>query len=190
MKGKTMAEATNPEPAKLFIGILYSDGNDLAKMKEQLTKHYGPLDHEAGPFPFDNTAYYREIGESLQKYFLSFEKLIKREDMAAIKNFTNTLEDENLSEGIRRVNIDPGYLTLSNVFLASCKDFYHRVYIGKGIYLENEYRFTGGSYTFWPWTYPDYKQETYLDFFYHVRKLYHRQLKELKQQKSPGITRE
>ncbi len=174
-----MAEAILPVPAKLFIGILYSKEDDLAAVKKLLTDRFGPVDYEAGPFPFDNTSYYREISENLNKYFFAFEKLIERELMPEIKCFTNNIEQNNLTSGVRRLNIDPGYLTLSNVFLASCKDFYHRVYIGHGIYLENEYRFTGGSFIFWPWTYPDYKQGTYLDFFYRIRRLYHLQLKKL-----------
>jgi len=175
-----MAEPTFPPRAKLFTGILFHRDHDLQAIREAFTEHYGSPDLEAGPFPFENTVYYNEIGTDLKKYFLSFDTLINRESIAEIKIFSNRLE-KNLSEGSqRRMNIDPGYLTLSNVFLASCKDYYHRVYIGQGVYLENEYRYTDKSYTFWPWTYPDYQQESYLNFFHQLRSLYHRQLKEIK----------
>ena len=177
-RGKTMAEPLYPRPAKLFCGVLFQEEKDLTSLQNALVDEYGPIDLEAGPFPFFNTGYYDEIGNSLQKVFFSHHALIAREDMGTIKIFSNHLEQELSSHGKRRVNIDPGYLTLSNVFLASCKDYYHRVYIGQGVYLENEYRYTDGKFEFWPWTYPDYQQTNYLDFFNELRKLYHRQLKD------------
>ena len=117
------------------------------------------------------------MGPGLKKIILSFTKLINREDVVKIKLHTNKIESLISGKGPRIINIDPGYLTLSNVFLASCKEFYHRIYLGKGIYLENEYRYTSKQFHFWEWTYPDYKKQEYLDFFYAVRKRYHEQIK-------------
>lgn len=175
-----MAEPTFPSPVKLFTGILFHHDTDLQTIREAFTEHYGSPDLETGPFPFKNTVYYSEIGTDLKKYFFSFDELIDRESIAEIKNFSNRLEKKMSKGSQRQVNIDPGYLTLSNVFLASCKDYYHRVYIGKGVFLENEYRYTDKNFRFWPWTYPDYQQKSYLDFFLQLRSLYHRQLKERK----------
>ena len=173
-----MAEPLYPSPAKLFTGILYREEKDRKAVQLAFEKSFGSVDCEAGPFPFQNTGYYDEIGTGLQKYFFSLRGPIEREKMPEIKLFSNRLEASLADDGRRRVNIDPGYLTLSNVFLASCKDYYHRVYLGRGVYLENEYRYNSGSYDFWPWTYPDYKQQSYLNFFYKLRSLYHKQLKE------------
>jgi hypothetical protein len=173
-----MAEPHLPSPAKLFTGILYSHTEDLTAARNSLEEEFGSCDLATGPVDFSHTEYYHEMGPALRKVLLSFEGLIRREDLPDIKLFTNGLEAGLSAGGARRVNIDPGYMTLSNVFLASCKDFYHRVYAGKGVYVENEYRYTEGRYEFWPWTYPDYKKSEYLDFFYAVRKIYHRQIRE------------
>jgi hypothetical protein len=173
-----MAQPLIPSPSKLFIGILWSIEEDLDSIMNILKEKFGPADIIPGAIDFSHTEYYREMGPGLKKILLSFERLIARDDLPEIKLFTNNLEAGLSAEGHHRVNIDPGYMTLSNVFLASCKDFYHRVYAGKGVYVENEYRYTAGRYEFWPWTYPDYKKTEYLDFFYAVRKIYHRQIRE------------
>jgi len=171
-----MAEPMFPPGAKLFIGILYSSDEDLAAVKKKLKNKYGEIDFQTDPIPFENTDYYKGIGTDLKKLFFSFDKHIKRENISGIKIYSNSLEKKFSTDEGRRVNIDPGYMTLSNVFLASCKDYYHRVYIGHGVYLENEYRYTAKEFHFWPWTYPDYQKEEYLDFFYKLRKIYQGQL--------------
>lgn len=172
-----MAEPKFPQKAKLFIGIIYSDEETCKIAEQKLKKKYGPLEIKTDPILFDQTSYYDSMGTGLKKIFLSFARLVKREDIVKIKLYTNKIESSLAENGTRTVNIDPGYLTLSNVFLASCKDFYHRTYLGKGIFLENEYRYKSNQFNFWDWTYPDYKKKEYLDFFYEVRKIYHKQIK-------------
>lgn len=172
-----MAEPVIPVKAKLFIGILYSSEAEMAEAEKYLLKKYGAIDFRTDGIPFSHTMYYQNIGASLKKVFFSFEKLIKRESIVDIKLHTNKLEKKVSSLEKRSINIDPGYLTLSNVYLASCKEFFHRAYLDKGIYLENEYKYVGRKFQFWEWTYPDYKKLEYLDFFYKARNIYYKQLK-------------
>lgn len=171
-----MAEPMIPRKAKLFTGIIYNSEEILQAAEKSLTKKFGEIDYRSLHIPFTHTRYYDNIGGPLYRVFFSFRKLIPREKIADIKLFTNKLEKKVSGKEKRRINIDPGYLTLSNVFLASCKDYFHRVYIGKGVYLENEYRYVGKEYRFWEWTYPDYKKYEYLDFFYSIRNIYRKQL--------------
>ena len=172
-----MALPTLPSRAKLFIGILTSSVELLDGAHAALEKKYGEIDFVTTKIPFTHTDYYGSIGTGLFKIFLSFRKLIRREDIVDIKLFTNRLETRLSGKGRRRINIDPGYLTLSNVFLASCKDFFHRTYLGKGVYLENEFRYVARKLEPWDWTYPDYRKTEYLNFFYNIPRLYHNQLK-------------
>jgi hypothetical protein len=173
-----MAKPEVPPKAKLFIGILYSDENACKKAEKILKNKYGPVDQQTDPILFDHTSYYDSMGPGLKKIIWSFTKLINREDIVKVKLHTNKIESSISGKGSRIINVDPGYLTLSNVFLASCKEFYHRIYLGRGIYLENEYRYASKQFHFWEWTYPDYKKKEYLDFFYAVRKKYHEQIKD------------
>lgn len=88
-------------------------------------------------------------------------------------------EGEAAAEGwARPVNIDPGYVALDKVVLASAKNFAHRLYIGDGIYAEvtlsyRRARRAGGRgkargagvWTPLPWTFPDYADGRYFPFF-------------------------
>ena len=170
-----MAKIKLPAPVKLFAGVIYSSREHLDQAIEQLREKFGGIDESAGPFPFTHTRYYQTMGGELFKYFISFSDLIERETINDIKIFSNNLENE-ISAGERIINIDPGYLSLSNVYLASCKEYYHRIYVGKGIYLENEYYYSKGEFRFFEWTYPDYKSREYLSFFHNLRERYHAQI--------------
>ena len=172
-----MAELTIPPKAKLFIGLLTSHDEVLFHVINILKKKFGVIDLQSEPIPFSHTDYYSTIGKNLYKVLIGFNRLIKREEIAKIKLFTNKVENKFLKNGNRTINIDPGYLTLSNVFLVSCKDYFHRIYIGRGIYAENEYRYVAKHYHPWEWTYPDYQKKEYLQFFETLRSIYYEQIK-------------
>jgi len=52
------------------------------------------------------------------------------------------------------------------------------VYVGKGVYVENEYRYVAKHYQPWEWTYPDYRKKEYLQFFETLRSIYYEQIKQ------------
>ena len=172
-----MAEIIYPPKAKLFIGFIYSDEEILDKTISLLSKSYGEIILKSENFPFQHTCYYESMGQNLKKVLLAFDELIERDHISLIKIHSNEIENLFLDNGKRRINIDPGYLTLSNVYLASCKEYYHRIYIGNGIYLENEYYWSKKDYVFFEWTYPDYKSEGYVAFFKELRNIYARKLR-------------
>jgi hypothetical protein len=171
-----MAEPVIPVKGKLFIGIIAGDDKLIYKTEEKLVKKFGPIDERSPMIPFKHTDYYRKMGQNLSRVFFSFKKLIHREDIIEIKLATNKLEKTLSPRNERIVNIDPGYITLSNVFLASCKEYFHRAYLSRGIYLENEYKYIERRYRPWEWTYPDYQQKEYLDFFHLMRQIYYNQI--------------
>ncbi|MDY6969954.1 MAG: DUF4416 family protein [Spirochaetota bacterium] len=173
-----MAQPVIPVKAKLFIGILTNSDVNLYKAERILEKRFGRIDYCSMKMPFTHTEYYSSIGTNLFRIFFSFEKLIKREKIVKIKLYTNRLEKKLSGQDRRSINIDPGYLTLSNVFLASCKDFFHRMYISKGVYLENEYRYVGRNLKPWDWTYPDYRKQEYIDYFLAMRRIYYKQIRD------------
>ena len=77
----------------------------------------------------------------------------------------------------RPANLDPGYIEQAKVVLASTKNFYHRIYLGGGIFGEVTMHFKNNTYQFFPWTYPDYKSKDYQDFFLRVRQIFRSQLR-------------
>lgn len=162
---------------KIFCGLIYKEEEILNEAKKQLIEKWGKIDIEEGPFVFDFTDYYEEeMGRDLKRRFISFEKLYIPEDVSEWKIFTNRIEETFSENGKRKVNIDPGYIDSSKVILLSTKDYYHRIYIGKGIFAEITLYYSKGKYNFLNWTYPDYRTENYLNFFMKMREKYREQI--------------
>src|SRR5437660_2449107 len=119
-------------PVKLFIGVLVSHSKLIAEVEQRLAAAHGPIDHRSPVIPFDFTDYYEaEMGDIIDRIFFSFERLIEADRLPEIKRQTNQLEEELSSrlETVKRpVNLDPGYIELAKVVLASTKNFYHRMY--------------------------------------------------------------
>ncbi len=153
-----MAHIREPEQVKILFGLLYPDLQWLKRIEETIERSWGRLDLRSDPFEFHYTNYYaREMGESLLRSWCTVERLASPADLADWKVLTNELEQTWSSEGNRMVNIDPGYICLSKLILASAKDFAQRIYIGKGVYAEITLSYTGGTFVAMPWTYPDYR---------------------------------
>jgi hypothetical protein len=177
-----MGEEKQPPDVKLFFGLLFTDEEILARVEKRIINDYGEIDWKSEIVPFDKTSYYaKEMGEGILRAFISIETLIELEDLPSVKLQTNALEKLFAHpDGRRRINIDPGYLCLSKVVLATTKDYDHRLYLGKNIFGEVTLHYKGNdkSYESWEWTYPDYKDKVSLEFFNHIREIYKRQLRE------------
>jgi hypothetical protein len=76
------------------------------------------------------------------------------------------------------VNVDPGYIARDKLVLASTKDFYHRLYLADGIYGEVTLHFRKGVFRFFSWTYPDYKEPSFLEFLTKARAKYMHEIRE------------
>jgi hypothetical protein len=67
------------------------------------------------------------------------------------------------------LNLDPGYITLAKLVLASTKDHSHRIYLGRRIYGEITLGFRAGAWQPGEWTYPDYRRADFQRFFVECR---------------------
>ncbi len=99
------------------------------------------------------------MGKNLSRYFLLFAPLASRGQLPEVKLRTNEIEARHARQGNRTVNIDPGYIALEQIVLATTKGFAHRLYLGNGIFGDLTLMFENGSYHGLPWTYPDYRSE-------------------------------
>ena len=143
---------TEPKPVKLIIGLLSESSEKEALAKSELLKAFGPIDISLEPFPFLQTNYYEEeIGKNPIRSFYAFENLFARENIVEIKRQTNDLELQ-LFKGKRLVNLDPGYMTLGQFFLATTKDQRQRVYLRNGIFVEPSLYFQKGKWHHFDWT--------------------------------------
>jgi hypothetical protein len=163
---------------KLFSGIMFSDNETLNRVIEILKNKYGEIDFVSEEYPFDFTDYYKEeMGISLKKKIISFKKLIGREKLVKIKLDTNEIEDQLSKENKRAVNLDPGYLTLHNVILASAKELPHKIYLAKGIFGDVQLEYRNKHFIETPRAFPDYRTEKIKQILEKVRNIYKTQLR-------------
>lgn len=173
-----MGTVTRPSPVKLICGFIFSAEEQYRRSRSLIEKRFGKADLESAAIPFTFTGHYtREMGELLTRRFCSFPRLIMPPDLAPIKLWTNKLEDKFAKNRKRVVNIDPGYVDLARLVLASTKDFCHRIYIGRGIHAEVTLCYRGKSYQPWEWTYPDYRTLEYIGIFNTIRGIYAEQIR-------------
>lgn len=165
-----MGQILPPKPVLLLIAVSSRYDEALAWAEERAVTQFGPLHLKSEAFVFTETNYYREtMGTDLKKQFLTFQRLIDPGELARIKCLTNAWEEEYAALGqhpeARPLNLDPGYLTMAKLVLASTKDHAHRLYLSEGIYAEFTLQFRGGAWQACEWTYPDYQREDYQQFF-------------------------
>ena len=182
-----MGKILQPNPVKLIFSIISADNDLFYGAKDLLSSYFGNIDMESDFQPFDYTSYYRdEMGDRLKQKLISFQKLILPGRLSNIKIKSNEWElifstkndcfDEVL-EKKRRVNLDPGYITLSKLILASTKDGPARIYLKQGIYAEITLRFMNSTFSPLEWTYQNYKTELYISFLNKVREQYKKELR-------------
>lgn len=161
-----MGEVKDTKPVLYFSSIIYNSEEALKNAVEKLCELLGETEEITEEMPFDHTDYYNEeMGECLKRRFLLFKILRKRDDLPKIKLKTNEIEKDLSNQGKRTANIDPGYITLENVVLATTKGYSHRIYIGSGIFGDLTLIYRKGSYRSLDWTYPDYRSEKLISIF-------------------------
>lgn len=166
-----------PGKVKLIIGLLAKDNATINKVTERLLSEFGEADFQSGLIDFTYTDYYaKEMGSPLIRKFISFKKLADLEEIFKVKIKTNSIEDGLSVSGKRTVNIDPGYLDMAKVVLFSTKDYSHRIHISDGIFAEVTLFYKDKRYNSWPWTYPDYRTDEYIEIFNSIREIYKNQI--------------
>lgn len=179
-----MSKPKNPEPVKLISSIFSSDKDLLAEILRELSEKYGRADFVSEFIPFDYTDYYaKEMGQSLVRRLVSFEELIRPESLPAVKIFTNGIEERFLSDGKRKANIDPGYISKYHLILATGKSYAHRPYLKNGIYADLTLIYMNKTFQPLEWTYPDYAEKNAIGMFNRIREKYILQLREEKYSK-------
>ncbi len=167
-----MGKIRSSEKAILFIAMLLSDEKMVAEITPLLIKEFGEILYETQPLDWRWSNYYREeMGESIKRSFLFFKTPFDSSLLSDIKLRTNNIEDAFAIHGRRRINLDPGYITLSKVVLASTKNYCHRIYLGKGIYAEVTLYYKENSFRPHIFTYRDYADPSTIQVFNSVRNM-------------------
>ncbi len=162
-------------PAVLLVVAAFSRHEQaLNWARERAEAAFGPVALASERFEFEETAYYEPtMGSHLRKQFWAFAHRVDPAQLPRIKRQTNAWEEEYAAvaghDEPRPLNLDPGYLTLAKLVLASTKDHAHRIYLADGIYAEVTLSFRDGAWQVWPWTFPDYRRPDYHAFFQQCR---------------------
>jgi hypothetical protein len=170
-----MGQPTFHSPVLLLLAAFSRHEAALNWARRKASNAWGPIALESPQFEFAETRYYdATMGAGLKKVFLAFERPWDPAGLIEIKLETNRWEEEfaatttnrDVASAVTRpLNLDPGYLTLGKLVLASTKDFAHRVYLSRGIYAEVTLQFKHGRWEHHQYTFPDYRRVDYQQFF-------------------------
>jgi len=174
-----MGEPSSLPPALLLLAAFSRYEAALAWARDRGVATWGPVALESPGFEFTQTDYYEPtMGSGLRKIFLAFARPFDPGEMAEVKLQTNEWEQEYARQSDhqepRPLNLDPGYLTLGKLVLASTKDFTHRIYLARGIYAEVTLYYRHGRWEPHAWTFADYRRQEYQEFFSQCRELLQR----------------
>jgi len=163
----------------LVIGVL-STLEEEGAVLALLERNFGKISQISDKYDFSFTDYYdEEMGKRPSRWFIVFQDLINPQALAEIKIQTNKIEDEFSQDGKRRINLDPGILSLSNFILATTKDRSHRIPLRKGIYGEVTLIYKDKKFNALDWTYADYRSEQFEELFKEYREDYKKKLRAL-----------
>ena len=153
-----------------IVGVLAASPALLAEAEAAIAAAVAPVALASAPQRWTLSTYYAgEMGSELWRQYLACDARMAPEDLGELKRLTGELEMRWRGPRGRAVNLDPGYLDLLRVVLASTKDAAHRVAIGPGLWAEATLHFVDGSFAPWPYTYPDYASPGACAFFTEVR---------------------
>ena len=158
--------------AYLFFGVFGCGPEYLDAARSLVEEEYGPLDPEgiSEVFDFPDAASYKaSMGTGLKRQFFVCEKRVEQDCLAPVKRSAIEMEKRITRQkpaGVARpVNIDPGLINDCRVILASTKDYSHRIYRADGIWEEITLMYRDGAYGTLPWTYRDFRNPGYHEFF-------------------------
>lgn len=180
-----MGQIRQPQNVLLFMAVFSPFGIAFDWTLRRAEEEFGAVALRSGAFPFEQfTNYYAPtMGAKLPKELWAFQKRIDPAALPKIKCLTNKWEADFVQETAagnvsgsdvsvsRPLNIDPGYIDLGKLILASTKDHAHRIYLSKGIFAETTLVYTQKHWKALPWSYPDYQSEGYQTFLTQCREL-------------------
>lgn len=166
-----MAEIKKAQKVLPLVGLIFVQESDVEAVVRELQHVLGDSIMKSDILPFTHTHYYdKEMGNNLLRQWCIFTRLIMPDMLIQLKHKTNNIEKHYLNDsGGRRINIDPGLISLSNIVLASTKNYSHRIYLGDGIYGEVTLIYENKTFKPLAWTYPDYRETVAVEFFKKAR---------------------
>lgn len=161
--------------AKPFVTVLTSKTDLKEEIVGLLEESLGRADLTGPWHVFEHTKYYGpEMGSGLQRCLVSFERVVSMDELPKLKSLTLKIEEKYRVQGNRTVNIDPGYVDLHKVVLASGKGGGHMIALTPSVYLDLLLWYNKGWQPL-PWTYPDFRDGGYFKELEEMRSRFKKQ---------------
>ncbi|MCQ2413630.1 MAG: DUF4416 family protein [Clostridia bacterium] len=160
---------------KMILGVLYHDPEVLEAGLSRMKELFGEFDDMTEEFSFskEHSSYYdEELGGEAMRRIYSFKELVAPDRQAEIKTLTNAIEASLSVDGNRKINLDPGFMSIGRLMLPTTKDASFRIPLSDGIYTEITLFWSRGTWNKLPWTYQDYQSERVQTFLTRVHKTY------------------
>lgn len=163
-----MSHPQNAPEGFFFLSLLYLKEEDL----ESIEKIFGHPSKIFIPSLTPSINYYeKEMGEGIKRIIWFYTEKISQDKILELKKLSYDIENKTSLSSKRTINIDPGFMTMDQMFLTTFKWAPFRLYHSGGIYFDLQYLFYKQKFTSTPWCYPDYASEEKLLFFGEMRKI-------------------
>ena len=150
----------------LLFAIMYSNKDELNNSIYILEKEFGPIKDHGKEYDFNFTNYYeKEFGTNLKKTIFIFQKTIEKQDLIQIREKTGKIEQQLSKNNKRTINIDPGYISKTELVLATKKGKNWKEKLGNEIYVHKILEFKNNEATTFFHTFADYKLKQNIEFF-------------------------
>jgi hypothetical protein len=168
-----MSQAVEPAPVLRMCSCLTGDRGLLPAVERKLVHAFGEVALKSPAFPFDGSDYYREeLGDPIERFWYCFAALCGAELLPDVRRTTGRIEASFAADGKRRVNLDPGYLDLGKLVLASLKQAPDKIYMGRGVWAHTCLRYRFGELTAPDHSFADFRDGRFNGFMLEARKLY------------------
>ncbi len=166
-------------PVQPVLAVLFRDSTLLEPVRDKVDSHWGPMEYQSDPIPFNVTDYYRdEFGEDLKRSIWSFEEQMDASHLVRRKKEAESVEQRFARNGDRRVNLDPGYIDPAKLVLASGKENGQKIYLDKGVFADIILFYEKGEWKPMPWTFPDFRDGRYDEALTRIRTQWKRKQKQ------------
>ena len=131
---------SSPSPARAYLLLAFNDRDIFFQVRKELISQFGPIEYETEDYPAGH--WLSSYGSSYRSLrILSFERLVKREELVDIRKRTLSIESRYQSKGLPTIELDPGYLSPYIVVRTALDEDFHRIYLYAGIYAESLLQF-------------------------------------------------
>ncbi len=151
-----------PSTCKPVIFFITNAREQLQEVLPAFEEKLGPVLLQSAWFPFHYSRYYEEeMGPKLERCFVGFKNNFPPEKLPELKYLSIALEKKTERDNHRTINIDPGYIDLYKLVLATGKGGGKKVALTGDVFAHTFLCFEKKKWVSFEGTFPDFKETHY-----------------------------